>query len=350
MGNTAAMKPTRLLILAGGRSDEHEISIISARSVLEAATTVPNLDATGLVVTREGRWLSPQESQKALAEGSARHGGEPALHSAHVVTEYDVVFPLMHGPFGEDGTVQGMLELAGVPYVGCGVLASALCMDKTMTKEVLRANNIPQVRHFAFTRQAYANDPAHIINEAKRLRAPWFVKPANLGSSVGVSRATDDVQLKVAIEEALRYDRRALVEEEVLDVRELEVAILGNDAPKVSPVGEITHNGDFYDYPTKYTDGRSQRHIPTDAPHAVCEKIQELALRAYQILDCAGFARVDFFYAAETGQIFLNELNTIPGFTPFSMYPKLWESGGISYGELIQQLIDLALERHQSRR
>lgn len=343
------MKSTRVLVLAGGRSDEHDVSITSARSLLAAIEKVQHLEATVIVVTREGRWLGVDDSQKALTAGTAREGGELTLQGARVVSDYDVVFPIMHGPFGEDGTVQGMLELAGVPYVGCGVLTSAVCMDKIMTKEVLRANDIPQVRYVSLSRRAYKTDPEAILSAARKLSAPWFVKPANLGSSVGVSKVGDPSQLDAAIRAALKFGRRAIVEEGVPDVRELEIAILGNDNPRASPVGEITYKADFYDYETKYADGNAQLHIPTDAPEDVCKKIQELGIRAYQLLDCAGLARVDFFYQPQTGQVFLNELNTIPGFTPSSMFPKLWEAGGVPYGQLVEHLVELAQERHKER-
>lgn len=343
------MKSTRVLVLAGGRSDEHDVSITSARSLLAAIEKVQHLEATVIVVTREGRWLGVDDSQKALTAGTAREGGELTLQGARVVSDYDVVFPIMHGPFGEDGTVQGMLELAGVPYVGCGVLTSAVCMDKIMTKEVLRANDIPQVRYVSLSRRAYKTDPEAILSAARTLSAPWFVKPANLGSSVGVSKVGDPSQLDAAIRAALKFGRRAIVEAGVPNVRELEIAILGNDNPRASPVGEITYKADFYDYETKYADGNAQLHIPTDAPEDVCKKIQELGIRAYQLLDCAGLARVDFFYQPQTGQVFLNELNTIPGFTPSSMFPKLWEAGGVPYGQLVEHLVELAQERHKER-
>lgn len=343
------MKSTRVLVLAGGRSDEHDVSITSARSLLTAIEKVPHFEGTVIVVTREGRWLGVDDSQKALTAGTAREGGELTLQGARVVSDYDVVFPIMHGPFGEDGTVQGMLELAGVPYVGCGVLTSAVCMDKIMTKEVLRANDIPQVRYVSLSRRAYKTDPEAILSAARTLSAPWFVKPANLGSSVGVSKVGDPSQLDAAIRAALKFGRRTIVEAGVPDVRELEIAILGNDNPRASPVGEITYKADFYDYETKYADGNAQLHIPTDAPEDVCKKIQELGIRAYQLLDCAGLARVDFFYQPQTGQVFLNELNTIPGFTPSSMFPKLWEAGGVPYGQLVEHLVELAQERHKER-
>jgi D-alanine-D-alanine ligase len=344
------MKPTRVLILAGGRSEEHEVSITSAGGVLKAVRENPNLDASALVVTREGRWLSAADSQKALTVGSARHGGELVLHGASMAEQCDVVFPLIHGPFGEDGTLQGMLELAGIPYVGSGVLASALCMDKPMCKEVLRANNIPQVTYVAFTGRTFKEDPKRVLNDIKAMKAPWFVKPANLGSSVGISKVKTEDKLTAAIEEAMQYDRRIIVEEGVPEVRELEVGILGNEKPKASPIGEITYDADFYDYKTKYTDGKAQLRIPADVPADVAKRMQTIAVQAYQILDCAGFARIDFFYQAKTGALYLNELNTIPGFTPFSMFPKLWEAGGIKYAQLIEELVRLAQERAQSMR
>jgi D-alanine-D-alanine ligase len=343
------MKRTRILILAGGRSEEHEVSITSARSVL-AAVAGTRLDASALVVTREGRWLPAGDSQKALTQGNAKHGGELALHSAQIAEQYDVIFPLMHGPMGEDGTVQGMLELAGLPYVGSGVLASALCMDKPMAKEVLRANGIPQVKYLCVTRHAYRTHPkAAVVAIEQTLTAPWFVKPANLGSSVGISKARDTASLTAALDTAFAFDRRVIIEEGVPGVRELEVAILGNDEPKVTPVGEITYQAEFYDYNTKYTDGRSRMHIPADLPPGVAKRIQDIGLSAFRLLDCAGFARVDFFYQPKSGELYLNELNTIPGFTPFSMFPKLWEAAGVSYGELIEKLVDLAIERHSAR-
>ncbi|KAJ7628774.1 D-alanine--D-alanine ligase [Roridomyces roridus] len=346
------MKPTRLLILAGGRSEEHQVSIASARAVLEATKTMVDIDSAVLVVARNGFWLTIEESRKALDAGTQTAesgGGLPMLHAiiAEMITDYDVVFPLMHGPFGEDGTVQGLLELAGIPYIGCGVLASAVCMDKIMTKEVLRANHVPQVRFVATTRDEYAADPARILGEVKeRLDAPWFVKPANLGSSIGVSKARDEAELELAITKALSYGRRALIEESVVHVRELEVAVLGNATPEASLVGEVVHSSDFYDNEAKYGVGCEVRiRIPAHVSAAVCDSIRELALRVYKILDCAGFARVDFFYQERTGEIFLNEVNTIPGFRPTSMYPRLWEAGGVGYQYVIRQLVKLALER-----
>ena len=342
------MKRTRVLILAGGRSEEHEVSLTSARSVLKAVQGT-ELDATALVITRSGHWLNPAESVKALADGKAPQGGQLTLHSAQIAEQFDAVFPLLHGPFGEDGTMQGMLELAGIPYVGSGVLSSALCMDKAMTKEVLRAQGVPQVKYALLTQYDMQHDSGATWERLRALKGPWFVKPVNLGSSVGISKAKDEASLRQAISTAFEYDRRVIVEEGLANAREIEVAILGNDDPKASPVGEITFNAEFYDYATKYTDGRSRMHIPADVPPDVAKQVQSIALRAFRMLDCSGFARVDFFYQQQTGALLLNELNTIPGFTPFSMFPKLWEAAGIGYGPLIQRLVELAIERHTQR-
>jgi D-alanine-D-alanine ligase len=342
------MTKIRMLVLAGGRSDEHEVSLTSTRSLMQALDG-SQIEVTPLVITREGRWLPLAASRKALTDGKAATGGELTLHQARVAEEYDVVFPLLHGPNGEDGTVQGMLELAGIPYVGSGVLGSALCMDKPMAKDVLAQHGIPQVGYVMATRHVFATDPDGVIARCGALRRPWFVKPANLGSSVGIRKAADEAELRAAVENAMRYDRRVIVEESVEGARELEVAILGNDAPEASPIGEITYASAFYDYETKYTDGRARLHIPANVPDSVAGRMQDLGRRAFLLLDCAGFARADFFWQPETDELFLNELNTIPGFTPFSMFTKLWEAGGLTYAALVERLVDLALERHRER-
>ena len=342
------MTSTRILVLAGGRSGEHEVSITSARSVLGAMQQT-SLTATAVVVTRQGRWLSSTASETALRVGHAASGGDSPLQGACLAEQFDVIFPLIHGPFGEDGTVQGMLELAGLPYVGSGVLGSALCMDKAMTKDVLRSHQVPQVRHVLVTRQGYQKNATQLLASLRDLPGPWFVKPANLGSSVGISKVREAAALPQAIEQALQYDRRVIVEEGLDRPRELEVAVLGNDDAQASPVGEITFDADFYDYATKYTVGRSRMHIPADVPENIAARAREMSLQAFHALDCAGFARVDFFYQEKTGQLLLNEVNTIPGFTPFSMFPKLWEATGMSYGKLIETLVSLARERHRPR-
>lgn len=343
------MSKTRVLVLAGGQSDEHAVSIASANSLLSAIAG-GDLDATPLVITREGRWLSVPESRRALGVGQADSGGSLTLHEARVTEDFDVIFPLLHGPHGEDGTIQGMLELAGIPYVGSGVLASAVCMDKMATKAVLKAHGLPQLDGRLVTRHQWRTSRAAAIAHCQQLPAPWFVKPANLGSSVGISKATSDHELQSGIELALQHDRRVVVESAIEEVRELETALLGNDDPHASPVGEITYGSAWYDYETKYTEGRAELHIPADIPTELSRRIRELAVTAFVALDCAGFARVDFFLDPRTGNLYLNEVNTIPGFTPTSMYSKLWEHEGLPYAELVERLVELALERHAERR
>lgn len=344
------MKKTRLLVLAGGQSEEHEVSLTSARSLLRAVHGLDGLDATVRVITRQGRWLTPAESQRALTDGRASAGGELMLNQAHVATEFDVVFPLLHGPNGEDGTIQGLLEMAGVPYVGSGVLASALCMDKAMTKEVLGHRGLPQVPYRLVRRRDFEEAPERAIAACTEMTLPYFVKPANLGSSVGISKVKNASGLADALSTALRYDRRAIVEAGAEGAREVEVAVLGNDRPLASPVGEITYTSEFYDYEAKYTDGKATLHIPAKLPNKISEKVRALALDAFTALDCAGFARVDFFYQPQSDTILINEVNTIPGFTPYSMFPKLWEAAGVSYPALIERLVALALERREERR
>jgi len=341
------MAKRRLLILAGGRSGEHEVSISSARSVLKALEG-GSITAKIVVIAKDGRWLSTDESIAALDAGAAERGSELALYRANVAQQYDVVFPLLHGPFGEDGTIQGMLEIGDVPYIGSGVLSSAVCMDKGMSKAVLASHKIPQVRSCLVTKHIYDANPDTALATALGLNAPWFVKPANLGSSVGISRATHRGELHKAVELALSFDRRVIVEEGIVGAREVEIGVIGNETTKTSPVGEITFEGDFYDYDTKYTEGRAQLHIPADIPENVASRIAEIARKAYGILDCSGFARCDFFYQQRSGEILLNEINTIPGFTPTSMFTKLWQHAGMSYPEVIERLVELALERRSS--
>ncbi|KAJ7049974.1 D-alanine--D-alanine ligase [Mycena amicta] len=342
------MKAIHLLIIAGGPSEEHEVSIASARGLLGALSTSPHIKPGVIVVTRGGRWLNPHHSRRILENGHVDDvEGQGMLQLAALLPEYDVVFPLMHGKGGEDGSIQGLLELARVPYIGCGVLASALCMDKMMTKEVLRANGIPQVRYLSLVQEAYERDPNAILTAAKKLSSPWFVKPAACGSSVGITQVVDPDMLDAAIREALRFGRRIVIEEGVPGVRELEVAVLGNSSVEASPVGEIVHTAQFYDLKTKYTPDAAQLRIPTDAPPEICRTVQQLALRVYKLFDCAGLTRVDFFYRPTTGELFLNELNTIPGLTPGSMFFKLWEAGEVAPGLLVERLIELALERVQ---
>lgn len=338
------MKKTRVLVLAGGQSGEHEVSINSARSVL-AALPHDKFDVTSVVIAKNGRWLPAPESQRALEHGSATTGGELVLHQASTAEGFDVVFPILHGPNGEDGTVQGMLKLAGIACVGSSVLGSAVSMDKVMTKAVLTSHGIPQVGYCLVTRAEYASTADAAIARIKTLGFPVFVKPANLGSSVGISKAKTEAELHIALKLAFELDRRVIVEAATNGKpREIEVGILGNDDPKASPVGELTFDSEFYDYETKYTAGKAEMHIPAKLPPAIAERARALALEAFKALDCAGLARVDFFYVESTGELFLNEVNTMPGFTKTSMYPELWRAAGVGYGDLVSRLVELALE------
>ena len=335
----------RILLLAGGQSGEHEVSLMSARSVLSALPR-DRFDVTPVVISKQGRWLPPTETTKALETGKSAPGGDLVLHRAASAEGYDAVFPLLHGPMGEDGTIQGLLTLAGIPFVGSGVLGSSVSMDKVMTKQVLASAGIPQVAWQLALRRDWQTNPQAVKDEAVKLGFPFFVKPANLGSSVGISKVHSASEMDQAFELAFSLDRRVIVEAMTSHKpREVEVGILGNDAPIASPVGELSFDADFYDYETKYTEGVAEMHIPARIPREVAENIREIALKAFKALDCAGLARVDFFYVAETGEVLLNEVNTMPGFTTTSMYPKLFEAAGLSYGELVARLVELALEK-----
>lgn len=339
-------RPPRVLLLCGGASEEHEVSLASARSVLDAlAGTCP---VHALVIDRGGRLLSPAESARALTAGSAP-AGSGELELARLRDAYpqpaafDVVFPILHGPNGEDGTVQGLLSLLGLPFVGSGVLGSAVGMDKLMMKSVLAAHSLPQTRYRGISRAEWRREREALVRDLG-LDYPLFVKPANLGSSVGISKVEGEAELAGALDEAFRFDRRAIVEEGVTGARELEVGVLGNDDPAASPVGEITYASEFYDYDTKYTEGCAELTIPARIPEEVAERCRALALAAFRACDAAGLARVDFFWQEETGRLFVNELNTMPGFTTTSMYAKLWEAAGVPYPDLVARLLDLALE------
>jgi len=353
----------RIGVIFGGQSGEHEVSLASARSVM-AALDPDRYEIVPLGITHAGRWLLGSNPMAALtgAEGPAELAGLPAARvpqgrrelvpgaTGQTFPALDVVFPVLHGPFGEDGTIQGLLELAGVPYVGSGVLASALGMDKIATRAAFAAHGLPQVAYRAFKRREWEEKPEAVLADVEAaLRYPMFVKPANLGSSIGISKARDRAGLRSALDEAAAYDRKLLVEEAVPDAREIECSVLGNDDPLASVPGEVIPCNEFYDYAAKYLDGNSQLLIPAPLPTAVAEHIRELAVRAYQAIDGAGLARADFLLSRSTGDVYVNELNTMPGFTQISMYPKLWEASGLPYSELLDRLIDLALERHADR-
>jgi D-alanine-D-alanine ligase len=350
------MANVRLVVLFGGKSAEHEVSCISALHVLEAADSA-RYEVVPIGITREGRWVESADAVAALEGGAGAlpspddsDGAEldplPAIVPAGTRPDTVVVLPLLHGPMGEDGTVQGLLELAGVPYVGAGVLASALCMDKSVARDMLAQHGLPQARWLTAHEDEIGDDFVDRAIEA--LGLPVFVKPANLGSSVGVTKAHDRGELVSAIDEALRYDDHVLVEEAVTG-REIEVAVLGNREPRASVPGEVVPGGEFYDFDDKYLDGVAELRVPAPLDDAATEQVRALAIDAYKALRVDGMARVDFFYEAPGRGFLVNELNTIPGFTPISMYPKLWEASGLSYSELIDELVRLALERHDRR-
>ncbi|WP_420620607.1 D-alanine--D-alanine ligase family protein [Candidatus Poriferisocius sp.] len=335
---------TRLVLLFGGRSAEHDVSCVSARHVAAAADR-DRFETVALGITREGQWrlaelpdpLPDQLDADGLAVAPAEIFAEPDT----------VVFPLIHGPMGEDGTIQGLLEVADVPYVGSGVLASALCMDKSVAKLVCAQHGLPQCRY----QTALANDRSEAVAEQAiaELGLPLFVKPANMGSSVGVSRATTELETVKALETAAQYDETLIIEETVTG-QEIEVSVLGNRDPKASVPGEIVPGAEFYDYADKYlTDGAGLL-VPAQISEAATREVQRLAIAAYRALRCEGMARVDFLYEAEGRGMLLSEVNTIPGFTPISMYPKLWQASGLSYPKLIEALVDLANERYERRR
>ena len=349
------MARTRLAILYGGRSAEHQVSVVSARSVMEALDP-DRFEVVPIAITRAGAWLLPDRSpleltasDGALPEVEAA-GTELAVRPEQGVGGVDVVFPILHGPFGEDGTVQGLFELADLPYVGSGVLASALAMDKAMAKVVLAQAGLPQAPYLVVPERDWRADPDRVAAEVEgRLAYPVFTKPARLGSSIGISKVKTPDGLAAGLADAFAHDTKALVEQGVV-ARELECGVLGNDAPEASVVGEVVPGHEFYDFEAKYLDDALKLEIPAPVPGEVRDRVRELSLRAFQALDCEGFARVDFFYEEATGRVLLNEVNTIPGFTPKSMFPMLWAASGLSYPDLVARLVDLAVERHAARR
>ena len=349
------MARTRLAILYGGRSAEHQVSVVSARSVMEALDP-DRFEVVPIAITREGAWLLPDRSPLELtaSDGTLPEvqaaGRELEVRPAQGVGGVDVVFPILHGPFGEDGTVQGLFELADLPYVGSGVLASALAMDKAMAKVVLAQAGLPQGPYVVVPERDWRASPDRVAAEvAGRLAYPVFTKPARLGSSIGISKVKIPDGLAAGLADAFAHDTKALVEQGVV-ARELECGVLGNDAPEASVVGEVVPGHEFYDFEAKYLDESLKLEIPAPVPGAVRDRVRELSLRAFQALDCEGFARVDFFYEEATGRVLLNEVNTIPGFTPKSMFPMLWAASGLSYPDLVGRLVDLAVERHAARR
>jgi len=389
------MKKLRVGILFGGRSGEHEISLLSAASVFKAIDK-NKCEVVPIGITKEGRWVTSGDAERLLSgqplheERHLRAGDPEATAQAAVLQNgeaivvppephtpgsslrpfqtdamtrrasdrainVDIIFPVLHGTFGEDGTVQGLLELADLAYVGAGVLGSAAGMDKDIMKSLFRAAGLPIVKHVTVLRSDWEEKPKKVQKLVEnKLKYPVFVKPANLGSSVGISKARDRKELSPALDEAARYDRKIVIEEGVggkkNKAREIECAVLGNDNPKASVAGEIVPGAEFYDYAAKYVDEGSQLIIPAKLSKAESKKVQELAVAAFRAVDCSGLARVDFLMDPKSRKIYLNEINTMPGFTSISMYPKLWAASGVTYPELIEQLIQLGLERHADKK
>ena len=370
MGSKAELMSEKILrvgILFGGRSGEHEISLLSARSILSAMSP-DEYEVIQIGITHEGLWLVGEDILDKFSSGvqlneltpatifadPSRQGlyvfqGSDQEEIVELLTQLDVVFPVLHGTYGEDGTIQGLFELAEIAYVGAGVLGSSVGMDKGIFRDIMRANDIPQVDTIIVLRSDVENSLDEVIGHAEALaHYPLFTKPANLGSSVGITKCMNRSDLMEGLMDAARYDRRILVERGI-HAREIEVSVLGNDDPIASVPGEVIPSADFYSYEAKYIDDRSELLIPAPIPFEISQQVRNLAVRAYRAVDCAGMARVDFLLDKDTGELFLNELNTIPGFTKISMYPKLWEASGLTFEDLVKRLIELAMERRSDR-
>jgi D-alanine-D-alanine ligase len=381
---------TRVGVLFGGRSGEHEVSLLSAASVVEAIDK-EKYEVVPIGITKEGRWLTADHAERLLRgeHKEERHlrAGDPEVTPGAAVLakgeavmvppvpghelrpfesdmphrrasdraiDVDIIFPVLHGTFGEDGTIQGLLELADIPYVGAGVLGSAAGMDKDVMKRLFRQAGLELVKHVTVLRSNWEKDPKRVRREIeKALKYPVFVKPANLGSSVGITKVHERGELDAAMKEAAKFDRKIIVEQGVGGkgrAREIECSVLGNDEPQASVPGEIVPAAEFYDYNAKYIDEGSQLIIPAKLTRAQQKKVQEMAVRAFLAVDCSGLARVDFLMDPKSGRVWVNEINTMPGFTSISMYPKLWAASGISYPDLIDQLIQLGLERFEEKK
>ncbi|HEY5984735.1 MAG TPA: D-alanine--D-alanine ligase family protein [Anaerolineales bacterium] len=359
----SARKRLHLALIFGGRSGEHEVSLMSARSVLSVLDPA-KYAVSEIGITLSGQWLTGEDVIGKFESGKIA-GLEPALvlpdpsasglhalrgKTLEKLTDIDVFFPLLHGTFGEDGTIQGLFEMANAAYVGAGVLGSSVGMDKAVFKDIMRLHEIPSVASLLVQRSELEKDIEGVIARAEMVSPyPLFTKPANLGSSVGVTKCRSRSDLHEGLIEASMYDRRVLVEQGVANVREIEVSVLGNDDPRASVPGEVIPSREFYSYESKYIDGTSGLLIPAPIPAEIAAQVQDLAVRAFKAVDASGMARVDFFLNRETNQLYLNELNTIPGFTKISMYPKLWEASGMPYAALVDRLIELAVQRKADR-
>jgi len=342
--------PIKVILLFGGKSPEHEVSILSARSVANAAPK-DRIAIVPMCIARDGGFVAPERSARILAgeEKSVTGDVDFSFEVWSRFADFDIVFPLIHGTGGEDGSLQGYLELLGLPYVGSGVTASAVGMDKVHMKQAFAAAKLPMIDYVALYEHEWKHERERFTrNVANALRLPYFVKPANSGSSVGVTKVKNDADLARAIEHALRFDEKVLVERGV-EARELEVAVLGNDKPEASVPGEIVVGGDFYDYSDKYVETKSQLVIPAKLAADKSAELRRLAIAAFKAINASGFARVDFFLERGTNRLYVNEINTIPGFTNISMYPKLWEATELKYPRLVERLIQLGVERSKEK-
>lgn len=338
----------RIGVIFGGRSGEHEVSLSSAAAVITAIDK-KKYQVVTIGITKEGKWKLFQGNTEHIADGSwEKQAGD--MDPGRLKDLIDFALPILHGPYGEDGTIQGLFEMLDIPYGGCGVLSSAMCMDKASAKKMFEKEGLPTSSYTLI----YAEDARTDLDEAarraeKEILYPMFVKPSNMGSSVGISKARDFEQLKESIILASKYDRRIIVEEGI-NCREVETGVIGNHRPEVAGVGEIVAAQDFYDYEAKYSDNAgTELSIPADLSEDICKKIRTLAKRAYMALDCSGFARVDFFVDKESGEVYINEINTIPGFTRHSLFPLIWKEAGVSFGELIERIVELGYERYNSK-
>ncbi|MFC1656162.1 D-alanine--D-alanine ligase family protein [Patescibacteria group bacterium] len=354
-------KKIRVAVIFGGRSGEHEVSIISAKNVIEAMD-LEKYDVVPVGITKEGKWLTGEKAIKAFKESDYSGLNEVSVNTTAGANELihftdghyekihvDIFMPILHGPYGEDGTIQGLFDMANVPYTGCGCLASSVGMDKLISKALWEQAGLPVIPYVGVTKNAWKSDPEEVVNRVEsELGFPIFVKPSNMGSSVGISKVKSAKELPAAMDLAAEFDHRILIEKG-LNIRELECAVLGNENPKIARVGEVLVGGEFYDYKDKYVDGISKTQVPADIPPRLEKEIQDMAVKAYRVLDCSGLARVDAFFDKKTKEIYLNEINTLPGFTAISMYPKMWEASGLPYPKLIDRIIELGFERFKEQ-
>lgn len=349
----------KVAVIFGGRSGEHEVSLVSATSVVKALDP-KKYEILEVGITQEGKWYAGDKCLEAFKQKNFDHlkqvcfSTDPQksgiLYNDGTFAEINIAFPVLHGPFGEDGTIQGLFDMLSIPYVGCGVLASSTAMDKLQCKAICEAAGVPVVPYIGINRAAWKVESDEILSDIKEnIKIPCFVKPANMGSSVGISKVKKFEDLRKAIDFAAEFDRRILIEKAV-NVREIECAVLGNDNPIAAPLGEVIVGGEFYDYYDKYVNGVSVTQVPAEIPKDVSEKISKMCLKVYKLLDCSGLARVDAFFDRDTGDIYFNEINTMPGFTSISMYPKMMKAYGIGYEELVNKLIELGIERAEDKK